>query len=96
MKIRRSPVVALNRAMELAEHLGPQRGLEAISAIENVERLGTYPFYPAAVAKLELRVGRTDDAKEHFRAAKQLARNDGERRYLEQRIQECDRRSPPS
>jgi len=91
MKIRPSPVVALNRAMALAEHAGPERGLEAISAIENVERLGTYPFYPAALGELELRIGRTDDAKAHFRAAKQLARNDGERRFLEQRIEECDR-----
>jgi len=92
MKIRPSPVVALNRAMALAEHLGPERGLEAIGAIENVERLGTYPFYPAALGELELRVGRTDDATEHFRAAQQLARNDAERRYLDQRIRECDRR----
>ena len=95
MKIRPSPIVALNRAMALAEHVGPERGLEAISTIEDLERLGSYPFYPAALGELELRIGRTDSAKAHFRSAKQLARNDGERRYLEQRILDCDRSSQP-
>ena len=94
MKVRPSPVVALNRAIAIAEHAGPERGLAAIATIDDAQRLTNYPFYPAAIGELELRLGRTDDARVHFRAAKELARNEGERRYLEERIQECSPRSP--
>lgn len=90
MKLGPSPVVALNRAIAIAQHDGPARGLEAIDAIAGAERLATYPFYPAAIAELEVRSGRGEAALHHFRAAHLLARNDGERRFLEQRIAECE------
>jgi RNA polymerase sigma-70 factor (ECF subfamily) len=88
MKIAPSPVVALNRAMAIAQEQGPARGLEAIRAIEGVDRLAAYPFYPAAMGELELRLGNARAAREHFEAAGRLARNDAERRFLEQRIRE--------
>jgi RNA polymerase sigma-70 factor (ECF subfamily) len=91
MKVRPSPVVALNRAVAVAQHEGPARGLEAIRAIEGTDRLARYPFYPAALGELELRIGNVRAAREHFRAALRLARNEGERRFLEQRIADCDR-----
>jgi RNA polymerase sigma-70 factor (ECF subfamily) len=94
MKIAPSPVIALNRAMAIAEHEGPARGLEAIRAIGGVERLAEYPFYPAALGELELRLGRAREAWEHFRAAHKLARNAGERGFLELRLADCRRRSP--
>src|SRR5581483_7649865 len=93
MKIRPSPVVALNRAMAIAEHAGPARGLAALATIEAVERLARYPFYPAAVAELELRLGRPVVARQHFARAQALARNDRERRFLERRLAECVRSS---
>jgi len=93
MKIRPSPVVALNRAMAIAESQGPERGLAAVHAIEGVERLARYPFYPAAIAELTLRLGRPLVAKQYFMLAKDLARNEGERRLLQQRLDECARRS---
>jgi len=89
MKIRPSPVVALNRAIAIAEAEGPGRGLAAITTIEGVERLSRYPFYPAAVAELELRLGRPMVARGYFERAKALARNDAERRFLERRLDEC-------
>jgi RNA polymerase sigma-70 factor (ECF subfamily) len=92
MRIRPSPVVALNRAMAVAQHEGPERGLAAIRSIEGVERFASYPFYPASLGELELRCSRAKEAKAHFKAAHRLARNDGERRFLESRIAACDRR----
>ncbi|HKA87053.1 MAG TPA: sigma-70 family RNA polymerase sigma factor [Haliangiales bacterium] len=91
LRIRPSPVVALNRAISVAEHAGPERGLEALAAIDDRDRLAAYPFFTAAIGELELRSGRFDRAREHFRAAYGLARNEGERRFLERRIAECDR-----
>lgn len=89
LAIRPSPIVALSRAIALAQRDGPVQGLEAIDAISGRERLAYYPFYPAAIATLELRAGRPSEASAHFRAALALARNASERRFLAQRIEEC-------
>ena len=89
MTIRASPVVALNRAIAVAQHEGPGRGLEEIAAIADRDRLAAYPFYYAALGELELRRGKGETAREHFRAALALARNAMERRFLEQRMDAC-------
>ena len=91
MRIRPSPVVALNRAIAVSQEQGPTRGLAMIRAIEDHERLAAYPFYQAAIGELELRRGKTDVASKHFQAAHALARNEAERRFLLQRIAECKR-----
>jgi RNA polymerase sigma-70 factor (ECF subfamily) len=75
----------------VAERHGPRRGLAAIDAIDDAERLESYPFYRAAKGALELRLGHRDQAAEHFAAAVALARNPMERRYLTQRLAECGR-----
>jgi RNA polymerase sigma-70 factor (ECF subfamily) len=89
MEIRPSPVVALNRAIAVAECGGPERGLDAIRAIADSDRLSAYPFYSAALGELELRCGRPDAAYDHFQAALALARNPAERSFLEQRARAC-------
>jgi RNA polymerase sigma factor (sigma-70 family) len=89
MTIRPSPVVALNRAIAVAQAEGPERGLEEIRNIADRERLTAYPFYAAALGELELRSGRPDKAREHLKTAVALARNPMERRYLEQRVAAC-------
>jgi RNA polymerase sigma-70 factor (ECF subfamily) len=86
MTIAPSPVVALNRAIAIAQRDGAERGLEELRAIADRERLDRYPFYPAAMGELELRRGNRDAAREHFSAAHALARNPTERRFLEKRI----------
>ena len=92
LRIRPSPVVALNRAVAVAEQLGPERGLEALRSIPGAERLAAYPFYPAALGELELRTGHVMEARGHFRAAHRLARNPAERTFLDRRLAECERR----
>ena len=94
MTIRASPVVALNRAIAVAQHEGPARGLAEIAAIADRKRLATYPFYHAALGELELRRGKNDAAREHFRAALALARTSMERRFLEQRMGGCQAGAP--
>jgi predicted RNA polymerase sigma factor len=89
MRIRPSPVIALNRAIAIAELEGPAAGLRAIEEIEDAERLTAYPFYAAALGELELRRGRRDAARGHFTSAVALARNDAERRFLSRRIAHC-------
>ncbi len=89
MRVRPSPVVALNRALAIAMCDGPARGLEELRAIEDRDRLTAYPFYSAALGELELRAGRATAAYERFQEALALARNPTERRFLERRLAAC-------
>jgi predicted RNA polymerase sigma factor len=89
MTIRPSPVVALNRAIAIAQHEGPERGLEEIRTIADRDRLASYPFYHAALGEFEIWSGRYEIARVHFRQALTLARNPMERRFLEQRVGAC-------
>lgn len=95
LAIQPSPVVALNRAIAVAQHEGSERGLDEIGAIVDRERLAAYPFYPAALGELELRRGSLNAARDHFRAALALARSPMERRFLEQRVNACERGDTP-
>jgi predicted RNA polymerase sigma factor len=88
--IRPSPVVALNQAMAIAQLKGPECGLRAVAAIVGADRLSAYPFYEAALGELELRCGRNDFARGHFRVALGIARNTAERRFLARRIADCE------
>ena len=90
MIIRPSPIVALNRAIAIGQDEGPERGLEALRAIEGSDRLKHYPFYPAALGEFELRRGMPEVARDRFLAAMAVARNPVERRFLEQRIGACE------
>ena len=89
MDVAPSPVVALNRAIAIAQTEGPESGLEALHAIPDAERLSQYPFYPAALGELELRRGNLEAARSHFSSAAALARNPVERRFLERRASVC-------
>lgn len=89
MTVAPSPVVALNRAIALAQLRGPHVGLEALDAIAERERLADYPFYHAARGELELRRANPSTARVHFETALTLARSPAERRFLEKRLAEC-------
>ncbi len=91
LKLRPSPVVALNRAIAVAQNEGPERGIEEIASITDRDRLAAYPFYPAALGELEFRRQRHEAAREHFRAAFALARNPMERQFLDLRVRACER-----
>jgi RNA polymerase sigma-70 factor (ECF subfamily) len=89
MTIRPSPVVALSRAIAVAQKDGPDCGLKAIHAIGDRDRLSTYPFYFAALGELELSRGSREIACNHFLAALRIARNPMERRFLDRRVSAC-------
>ncbi|MBV8345147.1 MAG: sigma-70 family RNA polymerase sigma factor [Candidatus Eremiobacteraeota bacterium] len=87
IRIRPSPVIALNRAIAVAQRDGPESGIAAIGAIPASDQLASYPFLPAALGELELRAGRVERARNHFEAAAALARSPMERRFLELRVE---------
>jgi predicted RNA polymerase sigma factor len=49
-----SPIVALNRAIAVAQSESPERGLGEVLSINDCDRLAAYPFYFAAPGELEL------------------------------------------
>ena len=76
-----TPVVALNRAVAVAELTGPQAGLDAIDELE----LSGYHLYHAARADLLARLGRRDEAVTEYDAALDAAANAAEREFLKRR-----------
>jgi RNA polymerase sigma-70 factor, ECF subfamily len=80
-----SPVVALNRAVAVAEAQGLEDGLALIERIEGLER---YHLLHAARADLLRRLGRTAEARTAYREAIELARNPAERSFLQSRLAE--------
>ncbi len=88
-------MVALNRAIAIAQDQGPQRGLEELHAIPDRERLVSYPFYEAAFGEFELRAGRPEAARGHFQSALALARSAEERRFFQSRVEACEPERAP-
>jgi RNA polymerase sigma-70 factor, ECF subfamily len=76
-----TPVVALNRAVAVAEVFGPAA---ALAGIENLE-LGSYHLYHATRAELLRRLGRDDEAIRAYDAALAVTTNAAERAFLQQR-----------
>jgi RNA polymerase sigma-70 factor (ECF subfamily) len=83
-RLTRSPVVALNRAVSIAEAGEPGRALELIDSLE----LGDYRYLHSTRAELLRRLGREEEARAAFEHALRLAASDPERRFLARRLAE--------
>ncbi|HET6774670.1 MAG TPA: RNA polymerase sigma factor [Acidimicrobiales bacterium] len=81
-----TPVVALNRAVALAEVEGADAGLAAVEALR--PDLDHYQPFHATRADLLARAGRRDDAADAFRTALALTDNATERRFLAGRLRD--------
>jgi len=90
---KRTPVVALSRAIARSRVLGAGRGLEEILELDGRERLHAYPFYWAALGDLALRQGETTRASEWLTRGLACARTATERELFLRRIDECTRSS---
>ena len=77
-----SPVVALNRAVALAEVRGPAAALVEVRALADDGRLAGYHYLPAVEAELLARLGRTAEAAQAYQRAHDLAENGPERAFL--------------
>jgi RNA polymerase sigma factor (sigma-70 family) len=86
-----SPVVALNRALALAERDGAEEGRRALMALAGDRKLSTYPFYWAARADLERRAEQPAAARSSYERAIAVARSSAERVSYERRLKLLDR-----
>jgi predicted RNA polymerase sigma factor len=91
-----SPVVALNRAVALAEVRGPQAGIEAVNAIPDLKSLESYYLFHAVLGDFEWQLNRLPMAAAHFQRALQLAEIKSEQALLAKRLRECGENAGPT
>jgi RNA polymerase sigma-70 factor (ECF subfamily) len=84
-----SPVVALNRAVAVANVHGPEAGLQTVRAIRDREKLASYYLFYAVIGELEMRLNNYEAAAEQFRRAFELAETKSERAFLLKRLECC-------
>ena len=89
MDVDDSPVIALNRAVALANVHGPQEGLKAVLAIRDRDKLAAYYLFYSVIGELEMRMNNRESATEQFRKAFDLAETKSERAFLLKRLQQC-------
>jgi RNA polymerase sigma-70 factor (ECF subfamily) len=89
MEFDDSPVVALNRAVAVANVRGPEAGLETLRAIRDREKLDSYYLLYSVIGELEMRMNNHAAAAEQFRKAFELAETKSERAFLLKRLQCC-------
>ena len=80
-----SPVVAINRALAVAELHGATAGLEAIHQVASDSRLAEYQPYWAARAELLAKAGAHGEARQAYEIAIGLERDPAVRRFLQKR-----------
>ena len=85
-KLQDSPVVALNRAIAVGMRDGPRAGLVIVHDLLGTGMMSDYHLAHAARADLARRAGSLDAARDSYRRAIELARQEPERRYLERRL----------
>jgi RNA polymerase sigma-70 factor (ECF subfamily) len=85
LAITHSPVVAVNRAMVIAEARSPEDGLAALDKIENDQRLSQYQPYWAARAELLARCGQSAAADQAYACAVGLEPDPSVRQFLQDR-----------
>ncbi|MEP7000396.1 MAG: DUF6596 domain-containing protein, partial [bacterium] len=83
VRIDRSPIVALNRAIAVAERDGPEVALAAVDGLEHA--LAHYRAYHATRADFLRRLGRNPESRAAYDQALELAGNTAETSYLTRR-----------
>jgi RNA polymerase sigma-70 factor (ECF subfamily) len=81
-----SPVVELNRAVAVAEAVGPETALALLDQLD----LPQYHYVDSTRAELLRRLGREDEAADAYRRAVSGATAPHERRFLERRLRELE------
>jgi RNA polymerase sigma-70 factor (ECF subfamily) len=89
VEFNNSPVVALNRAVAVANVRGPAAGLEAVVAIPSAGKLKDYYLYYAVLGEFESRLEHHEAAAGYFRKALELTELKSERAFLEGKLKAC-------
>ncbi len=83
-----SPIVALNRAVAVANVHGSRAGIEAVEAIHDRQQLDCYYLLYAVLGEFEADLDHRQAAMKHFRKALELATMKSEQIFLSKKLQE--------
>ena len=86
LRIKPTPIVALNRAIVVAEVAGID---EALNALRSIEGLKDHFLLHATMGDLLLRSGRWDEARVELLRANELTRSSAERALLKMKLDAC-------
>jgi RNA polymerase sigma factor (sigma-70 family) len=86
IRVDDSPVVALNRAVAVANVRGVGAGIEALAAIRNRAKLDSYYLLYAVMGEFEAQLNHRDKAADYFRRALELADTKSERKFLAKKL----------
>ena len=81
------PIVALNRALAVAERDGVEEGQRQLVAVADKKKLARYPFYWAALADLQRRADKHGEARSSYERAMELSRSPAEQASYRRRIE---------
>ena len=87
-----SPVIALNRAVALANVEGPEAGIAAVAAIRDASTLESYYLLYAVLGEFEARRESFSAAVDHLQKAIELSELETERTFLARRLQSYQQR----
>ena len=93
LRLDDSPVVALNRAVAVANVHGPQAGIEAVEAIHNKNQLSSYYLLYAVLGEFEKQLNQFQAAADNFRKALELTELTSEKTFLAKRLEDIEARS---
>ncbi|QOZ79016.1 RNA polymerase subunit sigma-24 [Bradyrhizobium sp. CCBAU 53351] len=88
LRIGPSPVIELNHAAAVSMVDGPARALDLVEALSARGDLRGYELLPAVRADLLRRLGRTEEAREAYRAATEATQLEPLRRLYARRVRE--------
>jgi RNA polymerase sigma factor (sigma-70 family) len=92
MELDGSPVIALNRAVAVANLNGPQAGIEAVEAIQNGSQLKSYYLLYAVLGEFEKQLNNFPAAIDNFRKALELTELTSEQQFLSKRLRDSEER----
>ena len=85
-----SPVVALNRAVAVANVHGPAAGIAAVESVRDCRELQSYYLLYAVLGEFEARLDRPQAAARYFRQALKQTDITSEQHFLSKRMRECE------
>jgi RNA polymerase sigma-70 factor (ECF subfamily) len=85
-ELRPSAIVALNRAVVVAELYGAAEGIKAIENIQDIQSLNNYYLLPAILGELYLKLNETKKATEFFQMATRLTGSEAEKKLLAEKM----------
>ena len=85
-----SPIVALNRAVAVAQIHGPRAGIDAVQAIQNSGQLNSYYLLYAVLGEFEAQLSNFPGAANHLRKALRLTEVKSEQSLLSKKLRDCE------